>query len=79
VAVEFIDHLVAKFPALESLLSEHGADNFGEVLPHVFIGELTRDVVGTFIRRQGTNGEGGATGVLRVYPRRPLVHAASSR
>ena len=51
----FIDYLVARFPILEPLLHEHLADNFGEVLPHVFFGDLTRYVVAEFLRGEGGN------------------------
>jgi hypothetical protein len=55
--IEFIDHLVRRFPALEPLLREHLADNFGEVLPHVFFGDLTRYVI-TEWERGGPDGVG---------------------
>jgi hypothetical protein len=43
--INFIDHLVASVPDLEDLLREHLSDNFGEVLPHVFFGEIARFAV----------------------------------
>lgn len=46
--IDLIDRLVGKFPRLEPLLREHLADNFGEVLPHLFFGDLTRYVVREF-------------------------------
>ena len=45
VTIDLVDRLVRRVPALEPLLREHLADNFGEVLPHLFFGELTRYVV----------------------------------
>ncbi|MGH8990162.1 MAG: DUF7674 family protein [Acidimicrobiia bacterium] len=48
--IDLVDRLVGKFPVLEPLLREHLADNFGEVLPHVFFGDLSRYVVATFDR-----------------------------
>jgi hypothetical protein len=44
-AVTFVETLVADHPELEPLLAEHRDDNFGDVLPHVFFGELTQWVV----------------------------------
>jgi hypothetical protein len=41
----FVRSLVERFPALRPLLHEHLADNFGEMLPHVFFGDLTRRVL----------------------------------
>jgi len=48
--IDFIDHLVSQVPTLESALREHVSDNFGEVLPHVFLGDITRYAVAEFIR-----------------------------
>ena len=42
---DFVRSLVRRFPDLEPLLEEHVADNFGELLPHVFFGDLTRWVL----------------------------------
>lgn len=44
-ATEFVEALVVDHPDLEALLDEHREDNMGEVLPHVFFGDLTRFVV----------------------------------
>lgn len=46
VTVDFVVRLVGRIPFLEPTMREHLADNFGEVLPHVFFGDLTRLVVG---------------------------------
>ena len=46
--VQFVDGLVRRVPRLEPLLREHLADNFGEVLPHVFFGDLTRLLLNEF-------------------------------
>ena len=34
--------VVANVPELQPLLAEHLADNYGELLPHVFFGDVTR-------------------------------------
>jgi hypothetical protein len=36
-----------------TLLDEHVEDNFGEILPHVFFGDLTRFIVSTYERECG--------------------------
>lgn len=41
---QFVLDLVAAIPPLKSLLSDHIADN-DELLPHVFMGEITRAAV----------------------------------
>jgi hypothetical protein len=51
----FIDDLVAQVPSLQPLLRQHLEDNFGEVLPHVFLGDLTRHVVQEY--RKAHDGE----------------------
>jgi hypothetical protein len=43
--IAVIDRLVAACTALKPLLAEHVDDNFGEVLPHLFLGEVTRHLV----------------------------------
>lgn len=48
--VHLIQRLVGRFPRLEPLLREHLADNFGVLLPHVFFGDLTRQIVKEFRR-----------------------------
>lgn len=37
--------MVDRFPSLSALLEEHLQDNFGELLPHLFLGDVTRYVV----------------------------------
>jgi hypothetical protein len=49
VTIAFIDGLVGKYPGLKPILDEHLSDNFGEVLPHLFFGDLTRYVVSRFL------------------------------
>lgn len=49
-SIDLVDRLVDKFPVLETLLREHLAANFGEVLPHPFFGDLTRFATGEFSR-----------------------------
>ena len=41
-AITFVTSMVAHFPGLKALLEEHVKDNLGEMLPHVFFGEVTR-------------------------------------
>jgi hypothetical protein len=48
-AVDFVDKLVEEFPALQPMLREHVADQFGETLPHVFFGDLTSYAVDEFV------------------------------
>lgn len=50
ITIGYVDGLVEEFPALQPMLREHVSDNFGEVLPHVFFGELTRYAVGEFVK-----------------------------
>jgi hypothetical protein len=38
----FVEQLAGHFPELQPLLQEHLDDNFGELLPTVFFGDLTR-------------------------------------
>ncbi|HSR68677.1 MAG TPA: hypothetical protein VLU25_12130 [Acidobacteriota bacterium] len=44
--VAFVGALVYRFPALLPVLEEHLQDQDGEVLSHVFFGDLTRWIVG---------------------------------
>jgi hypothetical protein len=37
--------MVVRFPALRPLYDEHSRDNYDEILPHVFFGDVTRFVV----------------------------------
>src|SRR3954471_14705300 len=41
-AVSFVRSIVARFPSLSAILEEHLKDNLGEILPHVFLGDVTR-------------------------------------
>ena len=50
VTIDFIELLIAKFPTLEPIFNEHVSDNFGEVLPHLFFGDLTRYAISTFLK-----------------------------
>jgi hypothetical protein len=43
--ISFVQDLVRQFQELRNLLKEHQEDNFGELLPHVFLGDVTRYVV----------------------------------
>lgn len=53
VTIDFIERLVDRFPALKPIFDEHISDNFGEVLPHLFLGDLTRYVVARFVEGEG--------------------------
>src|SRR5688500_14176982 len=44
-SVAFVEQLAVRFPTLAPMLAEHAADNFGEILPHVFFGDVTRYVL----------------------------------
>ncbi len=44
--IAVVDRLVEACTTLKPLFDEHLEDNFGEVLPHVFLGEVTRHLVG---------------------------------
>lgn len=46
----FIRSLVDRFPQLRPALVEHTEDNFGEVLPHVFLAEVMRYLVAQWLR-----------------------------
>jgi hypothetical protein len=48
--IDFVERLANRYPSLKPILDEHVSDNFGEVLPHVFFGDLTRLVVSEFTR-----------------------------
>ncbi len=48
----FIEELVSKFSGLHHMFQEHVSDNFGELLPHLFFGDLTRYVVATYLAAQ---------------------------
>jgi hypothetical protein len=41
----FVRQLAEISPALDAMLEEHLKDNFGEILPHVFLGDVTRHAV----------------------------------
>jgi hypothetical protein len=41
----FARQLAGLSPALSTLLEEHIKDNFGELLPHLFLGDVTRHIV----------------------------------
>ena len=46
--VEFIERLVSACEYLRGPLDEHKSDNFGEVLPHLFIADVARLAVDRF-------------------------------
>lgn len=41
----FVRALVDRFPGLAPVLEEHLTDNFGELLPHIFLGDVVRWVL----------------------------------
>jgi hypothetical protein len=47
--VSFVRSMVGRFPGLYGPLEEHIEANFGELLPHVFFGDVTRYVVSLFL------------------------------
>jgi hypothetical protein len=61
--VEFVRSLAARFPSLAGMLADHLEDN-GEVLPHLFFGDLTRYVVSLHLAAASL-GEHGAPQELR--------------
>jgi hypothetical protein len=52
-SVGFVKQLAAPFPGLAALLDEHIKENFGEVLPHVFFGDVTRYLVSLLLAISG--------------------------
>jgi hypothetical protein len=44
--------MAACFPGLGPVLDEHTKDNLGEILPHLFFGDVTRYVVGLYLRSE---------------------------
>ena len=47
--VAFVMAMANRFAALRPMLSEHRKDNFGEVLPHIFFGDMTRYLVSRWV------------------------------
>src|SRR6266571_222772 len=44
----FVDRLCNSFPALERLRGEHLREDFGELLPHLFLGDVARHAISLF-------------------------------
>lgn len=44
-SIAFTRKIASLSPALTALLEDHMKDNFGELLPHVFLGDVTRHVI----------------------------------
>jgi hypothetical protein len=59
VTIDFIEGLVRRYPRLEVIFDEHDSDNFGEVLPHLFFGDLTRYLVSKFLEVESGDGPQG--------------------
>ncbi len=51
--VSFVRSTVARFPSLSTLLEEHIKDNLGEMLPHVFFGEVARYILSLLLAARG--------------------------
>jgi hypothetical protein len=49
VTIDFIEGFIRGYPRLKPIFEEHVSENFGEVLPHVFFGDLTRYLVSRFL------------------------------
>src|SRR5204862_3762142 len=47
--IDFVERLVSLFPYLRALLLEHKSDNFGEILPHLFIADLARKATDMYV------------------------------
>lgn len=62
--VAFVKDLAGRFSGLAELLKEHARDNSGEILPHVFFGDLTRYVLSLHTAAAGA-GESGSRRELR--------------
>jgi hypothetical protein len=43
--IALLDRLVESFPPLKPLFEERLADNFGEVLPHLLVADITRYII----------------------------------
>ena len=78
----FVEGLVRDVPQLSDAYREHLNDNFGELLPHVFLGDVTRWVVAVSQKR--TDHDALATLLARMdailsdpsHPCRELVLAS---
>jgi hypothetical protein len=49
----FVQDLVTRFPSIRPIYDEHLDDNFGELLPHPFCGDLTRWIVNLYSGNSG--------------------------
>jgi len=50
--IKFIDDLINIVPDLRTLLAEHRADNAGELLFHVFLGEVVSWLINIYITHE---------------------------
>jgi hypothetical protein len=62
----FVRSLVEHFPSLAPLLEEHLTDNFGELLPHIFLGDVVRWVL-TLMATARAEGSLAAQRELRAF------------
>ncbi len=53
-SVSFIRSMVARFPTLDALLKEH-IEDFEEILPHLFFGDVTRHIVSLLPAASGSD------------------------
>jgi hypothetical protein len=44
-SVAFVNRIGGLSPTLTTLLEDHMRDNFGEILPHLFMGDVARHVI----------------------------------
>jgi hypothetical protein len=66
--VSFTRQLVQRFPQLNPILEEHMRDNFGEILPTVFFGDLARWIEATYAKDDASqNGDGTTLGPLFAF------------
>src|SRR5262244_661104 len=53
--VRFVEVLTEMFPSLKSILATHLEDNFGEILPHVFMADVARWAIELFMTTERKN------------------------
>lgn len=63
--IEFIERLVFRYPPLKPIFDEHVSDNFGEVLPHLFFGDISRYAISQFLEIESQAESQGIESELR--------------
>jgi len=58
--IAFVHATVGHFPALQPLLNEHLEDQGGELLPHIFFGDLTRYLLQLLDKSKGNRNANAA-------------------